>query len=97
MMYAASPKSITSWYFSITRERILSGINPNLFVADLTKRQAQEQPVGQFQADIVCKDRPTGPPVLIENQLAKSDHGHLNQLLTYAAGPPPARRFERPR
>jgi len=28
---------------------------------------AQEQAVGQFRADIVCRDRSTGMPVLIEN------------------------------
>jgi hypothetical protein len=47
--------------------------------------QSQEQPIGQFRADILCKDINTGSQVLIENQLTRSDHGHLGQLLTYAA------------
>jgi hypothetical protein len=47
---------------------------------------AQEKNVGPFRADILCKDTATGDWVLIENQLERSDHGHLGQLLTYAAG-----------
>ena len=47
---------------------------------------AQEKSVGPFRADILCKDTATGDWVLVENQLERSDHGHLGQLLTYAAG-----------
>ncbi len=46
--------------------------------------QKQEKRVGRFRADILCKDKDT--LVLIENQLARTDHTHLGQLLTYAAG-----------
>lgn len=48
--------------------------------------EAQEQYVGPFRADILCKDTANGNWVLIENQLARTDHGHLGQLITYAAG-----------
>jgi len=48
--------------------------------------EAQEQYVGPFRADILCKDTVNGNWVLIENQLARTDHGHLGQLITYAAG-----------
>ena len=51
---------------------------------DLTVEE-REKPVGSYNADIFCKDE-SGNPVLIENQLDGTDHKHLGQLLTYAAG-----------
>jgi len=39
--------------------------------------------VGDFRADIVCKDNNTGDIIVIENQLDQSDHDHLGKALTY--------------
>ena len=48
--------------------------------------EAQEQSVGPFRADILCKNVSNDQWVLIENQLEKTDHTHLGQVITYAAG-----------
>jgi hypothetical protein len=47
---------------------------------------SREAPVGPFAADLLGRDVTTGAGLLIENQLAPTDHGHLGQLITYAAG-----------
>ena len=46
----------------------------------------QEESVGQFRADILCRNTLDDSWALIENQLERTDHTHLGQLLTYAAG-----------
>ncbi len=43
-----------------------------------------EQRVGDFKLDILCTDG--DQQVIIENQLAETDHKHLGQILAYAAG-----------
>jgi hypothetical protein len=48
--------------------------------------EAVEQNVGPFRADILCKDTLSDRWVLVENQLERTDHTHLGQLMTYAAG-----------
>lgn len=48
--------------------------------------ESQEENVGPFRADILARDTATGHYVLIENQLEITDHKHLGQIMTYAAG-----------
>ena len=48
--------------------------------------ESVEKDVGPYRADIVCRDTATDTFVLIENQLERTDHKHLGQVLMYGAG-----------
>ena len=48
--------------------------------------ESTECGVGPFRADILCRNQVDDSFVLIENQIESTDHSHLGQLLTYAAG-----------
>ncbi|MFE9188874.1 DUF4268 domain-containing protein [Micromonospora sp. NPDC007208] len=50
---------------------------------------AAEHPVGGFALDLIGVDEASNETVIIENQLAGTDHSHLGQLLTYAGGTDP--------
>jgi hypothetical protein len=50
----------------------------------------REQSVGLFSLDLLGRDKNSDQLVIVENQLDKSDHSHLGQLLTYAGGFEPA-------
>lgn len=45
-----------------------------------------ESPVGSFSADIYAMESDSNRRVIIENQLEETDHKHLGQIITYAAG-----------
>ena len=54
---------------------------------DLEPSGVTEVSVGRYHLDILAQEAgPEGRKVAIENQLAWTDHSHLGQLLTYAAG-----------
>ncbi len=48
--------------------------------------EATEKEVGPFRADILCKEVSSDHWVLIENQLERTNHTHLGQIITYASG-----------
>lgn len=68
-------KDFTSWLFEnleILAEELDLELTPD----------TKEKNVGSFSADITAEDS-SGRKVLIENQLEKTDHIHLGQILTY--------------
>ncbi len=60
----------------------------DLLGMDLILEEA-EHPVGGFKLDLKGSDESTGEVVIVENQLEISDHSHLGQIITYAAGTDP--------
>ena len=57
-----------------------------LSCASINPESGAREGSAPFRADLVCQDRNSEELILIENQLEKTDHTHLGQLLTYAAG-----------
>jgi hypothetical protein len=47
---------------------------------------ANEHRVGSFALDLIGRDLTNDCVLIVENQLEGTDHGHLGQLVTYAAG-----------
>jgi hypothetical protein len=47
---------------------------------------ANEHPVGGFALDLIGRDLTNDCVLIVENQLTVTDHMHLGQILTYAAG-----------
>jgi Domain of unknown function (DUF4268) len=45
-----------------------------------------EHAVGGYSLDLIGRDLSNGAVLIVENQLATTDHSHLGQVLTYAAG-----------
>lgn len=48
--------------------------------------QSAEHAVGGFWLDLVGRDLTNNCVLIVENQLTSTNHGHLGQLVTYAAG-----------
>src|SRR5437764_12307274 len=47
---------------------------------------AAEHAVGGYWLDLVGRDLTNDTVLIVENQLGDTDHSHLGQVLTYAAG-----------
>jgi len=70
-------RDFTSWLFDNIE---ILGEELNISISPVEK----EKNVGSFSADILAESE-EGDPILIENQLEKTDHNHLGQLLTYVS------------
>jgi hypothetical protein len=80
-IWASEATSFTRW---LARPANIAVLGEALNI-DL-ELEAQGRSVGPFRADLLCNDVGTDRWVLIENQLERTDHTHLGQLLTYASG-----------
>ena len=80
-VWTTEPQHFTPW---LAREENLTRLGETLGI-DL-ELEAQEINIGGFRADLLCKNTVDDSWVLIENQLEATDHRHVGQLLTYAAG-----------
>ncbi len=83
-VWADEARDFTPWLALAENLAILSehlGLGP-----EGLEMEAVEKFVGPYKADILCRDTTSGNWVLIENQLGKTDHSHLGQILVYAAG-----------
>lgn len=80
-IWATEAGDFTPW---LAREDNLAVLSDSLGIE--LELEAQEKSVGPFRADILCREVENGSWVLIENQLERTDHSHLGQLLTYASG-----------
>lgn len=72
-------KDFTPWVAENV-DRLTEAIGIQFTVEQTEKR------VGSYELDIFGRVDGSDAPVIIENQLGTTDHKHLGQLLTYAAG-----------
>lgn len=72
-------KDFTPW-IAENIEKLADAIGIQFSVEQTEKR------VGSYELDIFGRVERSNAPVIIENQLGSTDHRHLGQLLTYAAG-----------
>lgn len=81
-VWASEPYSFTPWLAEAENLQFLAE------ALDIPRLElvATERQVDVFSADIVARAPDTGQTVLIENQIERTDHTHLGQVLTYAAG-----------
>ena len=61
------------------------GILSNAIGLDITVEET-ESSVGNFNSDIYAVESGTDRRIIIENQLADTDHDHLGKIITYASG-----------
>lgn len=72
-------KDFTPWLLG-NGERLAEALGIEL---ELT---AIEHPVGGYSLDVIGRDLTNDAVLMVENQLEGTDHTHLGQVLTYAAG-----------
>lgn len=81
-VWPSEPNSFTPWLaLPDNLQALASALNlPPLELVQV------EQQTSEFRVDIVARITGSDEVVVIENQLERTDHSHLGQALTYAAG-----------
>ena len=74
-VWSSEPQDFTPW-LAENIDVLNSAIDLSLSIVE------REHPAGDFSVDLVAEDE-LGNPVIIENQLERSDHDHLGKLITY--------------
>ncbi len=73
-------RDFTPWLAEIDN---LNALADALGLSELVRVETEHW-IGDFKSDILCTDGED--KVIIENQLEKTDHSHLGQVIAYAAG-----------
>ncbi len=81
-VWASEPYNFTPW---LAERQNLQLLAEALALPGLELIQTEKQ-VSEFSVDVVARIPGTDEIVLIENQLERSDHTHLGQVITYAGG-----------
>ena len=74
-VWSSEPQDFTPW-LAENVDVLNSAIDLSLSIVE------REHPAGDFSVDLVAEDE-SGNPVIIENQLERSNHDHLGKLITY--------------
>ena len=78
-VWASEPRDFTPWLLD-NAERLGRALGIEL------ELHAAEHPVGGYSLDLIGHDLTNDAVLMVENQLESTDHTHLGQVLTYAAG-----------
>ena len=71
----------TNW---LAKDENLEFLSEELNISNI-KVLKTEADAGDFKIDILAEEEQTGNKIIIENQLEKTDHKHLGQIITYAS------------
>jgi hypothetical protein len=78
-IWSNEARDFTPWLL-VNADRLAEALGIDL---ELTNA---EHPVGGFALDLIGRDLTNSCTLIVENQLEATDHTHLGQILTYAAG-----------
>lgn len=79
-VWAREDTHFTQW---LAKEENISALLDEIGVS--AENIKTEDNAGKFNCDITADEVESGKKIIIENQLEKTDHSHLGQLLTYAS------------